>query len=215
MIEQEFIMLIINCKKYIKKANYQKETWLKALPPYIKYYHVIGDNNLETEYKFDEESLILYVKTDDDYNSLPKKVITSFKAINETFTFKYIFKTDDDQILINPTFFDILIKTIKGSNPKTHYGGFSVNITKPTVSNYYKIHPELPTNLVLHVTKYCSGRFYYLSKDAVIYLLSKINNIKNEFFEDYAIGFHLHPHYKSSLIHILTNNFFIDIQGPS
>ena len=51
----------------------------------------MGDNNLETEYKFDEESLILYVKTGDDYNSLPKKVITSFKAINETFTFKYIF----------------------------------------------------------------------------------------------------------------------------
>ena len=66
MIEQEFIMLIMNCKKYIKKANYQKETWLKALHPYIKYYHVIGDNNLETEYKFDEESLILYVKTGDD-----------------------------------------------------------------------------------------------------------------------------------------------------
>ena len=74
----------------------------------------------------------------------------------------------------NPTFFDILIKTIKGSNPKTHYGGFSVNITKPTLSDYYKIHPELPTNLVLQITKYCSGRFYYLSKDAVIYLLTKI-----------------------------------------
>ena len=89
MIEQEFIMLIMNCKKYTKKADYQKQTWLKTLPSYIKYYHVIGDNNLETEYKFDEESQILYVKTADDYNSLPKKVITSYKAINETFIFKY------------------------------------------------------------------------------------------------------------------------------
>ena len=210
MIEQDFILLIMNCKKYIKKAQYQKQTWLKVLPPYIKYYHVIGDNNLDSEYKFDEESQLLYVKTGDDYNSLPKKVITSYKAINETFTFKYIFKTDDDQILINPPFFDMLIKTIKECTQKTHYGGFTVNIEKPTLSNYYKIHPELPTNLVLQVTKYCSGRFYYLSKDSVTYLLTKINNIKNEFFEDYAIGFHLHPHYKTSLIHILTDKFFID-----
>jgi hypothetical protein len=210
MIEQEFIMLIMNCKKYIKKANYQKETWLKTLPSFIKYYHVIGDNNLETEYKFDEETKILYVKTSDDYNSLPKKVITSYKAINETFTFKYIFKTDDDQILINPSFFDILIKTIKGCKPKTHYGGFTVNIERPFISEYYKIHPELPTNLALQVTNYCSGRFYYLSKDAITYLLSKINNIKNEYLEDYAIGFHLHQHYKSTLINIYTNEFFID-----
>lgn len=210
MIEQDFILLIMNCKKYIKKAQYQKQTWLKVLPPYIKYYHVIGDNNLDSEYKFDEESQLLYVKTGDDYNSLPKKVITSYKAISETFTFKYIFKTDDDQILIKPAFFDTLIKIIKECTPKTHYGGFTVNIEKPTLSDYYKIHPDLPTNLILQVTKYCSGRFYYLSKDSVTYLLTKINNIKNEFFEDYAIGFHLHPHYKTSLIHILTDKFFID-----
>ena len=210
MIEQEFIMLIMNCKKYIKKADYQKQTWLKTLPSFIKYYHVIGDNNLKTEYNFDEETHILYVKTDDDYNSLPKKVITSYKAINETFTFKYIFKTDDDQILINPSFFDILNKTIKGCKPKTHYGGFTVNIERPFISEYYKIHPELPTNLALQVTNYCSGRFYYLSKEAITYLLSKINNIKNEYLEDYAIGFHLHPHYKSTLINIYTNEFFID-----
>jgi hypothetical protein len=214
MIEQEFILLIMNCKKYIKKADYQKQTWLKTLPSYIKYYHVIGDNNLDSEYKFDEEKQFLYVKTDDDYISLPKKVITSYKAINETFIFKYIFKTDDDQILIKPPFFDMLVKMIKECNPKTHYGGFSVNIERPTVSNYYKIHPELPTNLVLQVTKYCSGRFYYLSKDSITYLLTKINNIKNEFFEDYAIGVHLHPHYKTSLLHILTNKFFIDNQKP-
>lgn len=214
MIEQEFILLIMNCKKNIKKANYQKQTWLKNLPHYIKYYHVIGDINLETEYKFDEESQILYVKNADDYISLPKKVITSYKAINETFIFKYIFKTDDDQILIHPRFFDMLVKMIKESNPKTHYGGFSVNIERPTVSNYYKIHPELSKNLVLKVTKYCSGRFYYLSKDAIIDLLSKIDNIKNEVFEDYAIGFHLHSNYKSSLVNIYTNDFFIDNKKP-
>ena len=212
MIEQDFILLIMNCKKYAKKAMFQKQNWLKELPTYLKYYHVIGDENLETEYKFDDESNLLWVKTHDDYNSLPKKVITSFKAINETFSFKYIFKTDDDQILIKSDFFDMVCKQITENKPKTHYGGNIVNIKTTTYSDYYKIHPELPSNLILHITKYCSGRFYYLSKDAINYLLSKISNIKNEYFEDYGIGYHLHMHYKSSIKHISTSEYFIDYE---
>lgn len=95
MKEQDFIMLIMNCKAYKSKAEYQKQTWLKYIPEYLKYYHVIGIENLEEEYKFDNDNNILYVKNKDDYNSLPHKVITSYKAILENFKFKYIYKTDD------------------------------------------------------------------------------------------------------------------------
>jgi hypothetical protein len=77
MIEQDFIMLIMNCKKYIKKAAFQKLTWLPKVPGYLRYYHVIGDPDLEMEYKFDDDNQILWVKTGDDYNSLPNKVISS------------------------------------------------------------------------------------------------------------------------------------------
>ena len=61
-MEQEFIMLIMNCKKYEKKALFQKRTWLKQLKPYLKYYHVIGEPELETDYKFEHEKNILFVK---------------------------------------------------------------------------------------------------------------------------------------------------------
>jgi hypothetical protein len=107
MIEQDFIMLIMNCHKYAKKALFQKQTWLKSIPSYLIYYHVIGDETLETPYKFDNDNRILWVKEMDDYNSLPKKVISAYQAVYETFTFKFIFKTDDDQILVKPQFFDI------------------------------------------------------------------------------------------------------------
>ena len=62
MIEQDFIMLIMNCVKYEKKALFQKRTWLKLIPPYLQYYHVIGDEKMETTYRFDEEKRILWVK---------------------------------------------------------------------------------------------------------------------------------------------------------
>ena len=123
MIEKEYIMLIMNCKKYIKKAKFQKMTWLKNIPSYLQYYHVIGEPNLDTRYSFDNENRILWVKVEDDYNSLPKKVIRSYEAINETFNFKYLYKTDDDQILVNEKFLDV-VKGITSNNKKIHYGGY-------------------------------------------------------------------------------------------
>jgi len=212
MLDQEFILLIMNCKKYIKKALYQKMTWLKTIPSNLIYYHVIGNENLENDYEFNEEERILWVKTLDDYNSLPKKVMTAYNAITKTFNYKYILKTDDDQMLVKPLFFDTITKLIKNAKPKLHYGGYIVDVKNPFLSQYYAIHPELPRNLILYPTKYCSGRFYFLSKDAIDDLLNKKENIIKEYFEDYAIGYNLHENLKSNILNISTNKIFTDIE---
>ena len=212
MEEQPFIMLIMNCKKYAKKALFQKKTWLPLIPDYIKYYHVIGDETIDNEYLFDNDNKILWVKTGDDYNSLPKKVYASYKAVYETFQFKYLFKTDDDQILVNNKFFDIITSLIKIKEPTPHYGGYVVDVKHPYFSEYNKIHPELPAKLLVLPTKYCSGRFYFLSKEAIIDLLEKKQNIIKEYFEDYAIGYNLNDKFKIGLLHFKTNKFFTDIE---
>jgi len=212
MIGLEFIMLIMNCKKYMKKALFQKRTWLPLIPPYIKYYHVIGDENLVCDFNFDDENKILWVKTGDDYNSLPKKVIASYKAVSETFEFRYLFKTDDDQILVKPQFFDTITKLIASKNPKTHYGGYIVDVPKPYLSQYHRLHPELPTYLPILQTKYCSGRFYFLSNEAIVNLLSKREAIEKEYLEDYAIGYNLDQKYKKDILSIATNQQFTDIE---
>jgi hypothetical protein len=187
-------------------------TWLKALPSYLKYYHVIGDEMLETEFAFDDENRILWVKVADDYNSLPNKVITAFNAVYETFNFKYIFKTDDDQILVKPQFFDVVKSIVESKVPVPHYGGYVVDVKQPYLSQYHRIHPELPKELPLYVTRYCSGRFYFLSKSAISNLINKRENIVKEFLEDYAIGFNLDEHFKTNMLSLATNNFFTDIE---
>ena len=212
MIHQEFIMLIMNCKKYHKKALFQKMTWLKQIPSYLKYYHVIGDESLDTDFKFDNETNTLYVKVADDYNSLPKKVIAAYDAVNKTFKYDYIFKTDDDQILVNNKYFDMLTGLVKVKQPKPHYGGYIVDVKQPYLSEYHRIHPELPHRLPLYITKYCSGRFYFLSKSAISNLINKRENIIKEYLEDYAIGFNLDERFKQNIISISTNNFFTDIE---
>jgi hypothetical protein len=212
MIEQDFIMLIMNCKKYMKKALFQKRTWLPLIPSYLKYYHVIGDEYIEEEYKFDDVNNILWVKTGDDYNSLPKKVIKSYEAIYKTFDFNYIFKTDDDQILVKPIFFDTIKKLITDMAPRPHYGGYVVDVKQPYLSQYNRIHPELPDKLPILQTTYCSGRFYFLSKNAICSLINRKKNIMNEYLEDYAIGFYLDDIFKVNIMNIATNKFFTDIE---
>ena len=210
MIEQEYILLIMNCKKYMKKAEFQKLTWLKNIPSYLRFYHVIGDTELDTKYRFDHENKILWINVEDDYNSLPKKVIRAYDAINQTFNFKFVYKTDDDQILVIDKFLDV----IKGltNNTKIHYGGYIVDVKQNYLSQYHKFHPELPKYLPILQTKYCSGRFYFLSKQASMNIISKKEFIEKEYLEDYSIGYNLDPYYKLNMINLETNKFFKDIE---
>lgn len=213
MIQQDYILLIMNCKKYVKKAKYQKMTWLPKLPPFLKYYHVIGIEDLDSEFQFVDSTSTLYVRVADDYNSLPKKVIAAYDAVMKTFDFKFVFKTDDDQILVNEKFFDI-IKGLTSRTPIIHYGGFILDVKQNYLSQYFRIHPELPQNIIIKKSKYCSGRFYFLSKEAIKDLLTgfKRNNIEKEYLEDYAIGFWLDERFKTNMLHLHTNKYFTDIE---
>lgn len=209
------MLLIMNCVKYKNKAAKQRDTWLKDLQ--IPYYHVLGNPELETNYQFNYQERILWVKTPDDYNSLPKKVISAYVAIQQSFpAIQYIFKTDDDQMLQsnNPNkFFDNINKMLEKrmQTAKIHYAGNMVDVPKAYLSQYYRIHPELPKELPVYVTKYCSGRFYILSREAIAYLILKREIISQEYLEDYAIGMHLHNRYKSPILHLDTDLFFKDM----
>ena len=209
------LLLIMNCVKYNYKASKQRESWLKDLQ--IPYYHVLGNPELETTYQFNDQERILWVKTPDDYNSLPKKVLSAYAAVQQSFpAVQYIFKTDDDQMLQsnNPNkFFDNINQMLERrmQTAKIHYAGNIVDVPKAYLSQYYRIHPELPKELPVYVTKYCSGRFYILSMEAIVYLISKRELIFQEYLEDYAMGMHLHNKYKNPMLHLDTDIFFKDM----
>ena len=207
----DYLLLILNCKKYRDKAITQKNTWLKKLPSNIQYFHIIGDkdkcNNDDIHIDFDEH--IIYSNTLDDYNSLPSKVITTLKGVNNLFNYKYIFKTDDDQILIKEQFFLTFPKLLENYESKSHYGGFTIDC-KEHISHYYQIHNCLPRNILLKATIYANGRFYYLSNSAVANLITKKSSIEKHYIEDHAIGLYLDPQFKENIIHFKTHDIFFD-----
>jgi len=139
-------------------------------------------------------------------------VVAAYAAIQETFTFKYIFKTDDDQLLLNDNFFKTIIGLVETKKPKIHYGGQLVNVEIPYLSKYYLLHPELPQDMIIQATTYCSGRFYLLSMEAVANIVSKKENISKEFLEDYAIGLHLHSFFKKVILPISSDKYFKDME---
>ena len=215
MLNQDYILLIFNCHRYRDKARQQKDSWLLKLPSNLIYFHVLGDPKLETDFKFLIEDNILLVRVEDDYNSLPKKVIRAFLAILNTYEFKYILKTDDDQQVTNNKFFETVISLLnkKWDDPcsRIHYGGHIVNVKQTYLSQYYRIHSELPQDLLVKATKYCSGRFYFLSRDSVKSLVKeKKEQIESEYLEDYAVGYYLLDLYKVSMLPLDTNKYFID-----
>lgn len=209
-IKFDFILLILNCKKYREKAIIQKNTWLQTLPTNIKYYHVIGDKERcdNNDIIIDETENIIYTNTLDDYNSLPSKVITALKGIHSMFDFKYVFKTDDDQKLVVEDFWTHLQTSLVNIQP--HYGGYMLDV--PThVSQYYRVHDCLPRDLYLESTRYANGRFYILSKLAIEDLLTKKNYIENQIIEDHAIGLYLDQSLKEKVIWINTTLVFNDV----
>jgi hypothetical protein len=220
MIDQKYILLILNCYKYKYKADRQIETWLKKLDSNnnnsnnIIYFHVIGDvekcknNNDDANYFFDFHNRILYTKTKDDYLSLPHKVITALEAVNHTYNYEYVFKTDDDQELVDDDFFNKMMTTLSTKN--YNYGGRLLNVNDH-YSTYYTVHSELPKKLLLRRTSYCSGRFYFLSKAAVVNLLSKKERIKEHVIEDHAIGYYMDDDLKKNALHFLSDHFFRDV----
>jgi hypothetical protein len=206
-----YILLIMNCVQYKEKAQKQKNTWLKDLHPSVVYYHVIGIPLLDRDFILSETSRVLYVKTKDDYNSLPQKVIAAYDAICCSFDFQYIFKTDDDQNVFSEHFFEMILQRIESKTEvNTYYGGKIIDVKKPYHSQYHKIHSELPPNLPILQTKYCNGRFYFLHREAVQSLVDKKKLFQYEFLEDYAVGFHLEDKYKENILFIDSDKFLQD-----
>lgn len=210
MIEQDYILIILNCHKYREKAILQKNTWLKTLPNNVKYFHIIGDIDKcnGQKFLFDNDESILYVNTKDDYNSLPSKVINALDAINSTYKYKYIFKTDDDQKLIYNNFFESLTAQLSKNN-EVHYGGFIINV-EDHISDYYKVHDCLPQNLKLKKCTYCNGRFYLLSSIATQQLIEHKTEISEYIIEDHTIGLYLNDTYKKNMLFIDNRHIFKD-----
>jgi hypothetical protein len=203
----EVVWLILSCEAYAAKADRQKQTWLRHVTD--PYFHVIGRPNLPTPFEVDHEGHRLWVRAPDDYPSLPRKTIAALAAIDALFTYRFVFKTDDDQDVPRVEAWRKIVCGILRTRP-VHYGGQLVTLPAPSCSDSYRLHPELGGPLALKAGRYCTGRFYLLSSLAVDSLLLRRAEMEAEVFEDYAVGQYLDPVCFSYLLPLQTSQWFSD-----
>lgn len=140
-----------------------------------------------------KEDNILYVKVNDYYENLPKKMILAYEWVYKNTLYSHIYKVDDDffehKMNINLKCDYYGNKLIKNINRTYHYG-----------KCYNKYLNNSPYNNDF-IAKYAAGGYgYILSRKSIFILLNNKSYIINELYEDKAIGDVL---YKNN---ILVNN---------
>jgi len=197
------IILIISCQKH-KDTRLKRFALSKSWYNNYKVVYVIGDFFQPEPYKMEGD--YMYLKCEDSYVHLLKKVALSMKYLREIYEIKEGFLRCGDDLEFNE---DNLIKFIEG--PKFDYYGQSwhkknIKITNPEVmkppirdmfmASYFRSHPEdlknpqfnlQNVNMDKYVTRpniptYASGVIFYLSMKAVDVLLTHFEAIHMNVF---------------------------------
>lgn len=199
-LKDDFILMILSCKKYETERRVgQIKQFLQNnnIMNGMRYFHIVGDttnmnsDELEKGYKIDETNNIIYTNTKDDYLSLPHKTIMGFKALLDNYSFKYIYKSDDDQRVIVPTLFIDISKALLLNKPD--YAGNMYILPRKIETYQPRVHAAdgFPSNYIVGDGKpFTNGRLYALSRRNIEDLTSneKFDLIKKELSEDWAIA---------------------------
>jgi len=167
------------------KRHIQRSTWLPNIR--IRWFHIIGDPTISSEYEYNESENIMYVQCKDTYEALPKKTYLAILAVKNLFPdVEYILKTDDDMKCEIPAF-ESMLEEIIGYD----YGGEIVSVDHDHVSTYHysNVSPEYQKPSMMFRTYYCPGRFYFLSRTATRSLISQRKFFDAQMYEDYAVGY--------------------------
>ena len=199
-------MFILNCKKYARKRLVQTKRWLESFP--IQWFHVIGDETIDSDYMYKPDEHLLIVKCPDTYDALPMKTYSAVSAILELFPeCKTLLKTDDDMTCKVESFLGIL-DVLK----RTDYAGEFIS-AKPEFSTYHYPNVEESNRKPFWIekTEYCPGRFYSLSRKAAEYIQSHKDYFSKQVFEDYAVGYLVTRMPGATFANIPAPSFFSDV----
>ena len=189
-VSDEIVVVIITCFKKIQQATQQQNTWVRELQHLgIRCLFVAGDPSI----KYPElTGNYLILPCEDSYECLPKKVFYAFSFVYRHYSFKYIYKVDDDAY-VNGIYFMYLHRILDGH----HYLGKGKTVG-PDFNRYWhkgkcsKPHlnklPYPVTRITPGVTYARGEAGYFLSREAIKSLFPYEQYIISDLYEDKVIG---------------------------
>lgn len=200
------VILILSCQKYLntrlKKFKLSKDEYLNW-----KVFYVIGDLSLDKPYEMRDNNY-LYIKCEDSYIHLLKKLALSIKYVNEIYNIKEgILRCGDDLIFNENRLVEFLQIEKKydywGYHPYKGDCLYDDNkLKKNTIDffmiDYYKKHNEdflnknhgLLNYSLIKLKKYCIrpkihgavGIIYYISKKSIEVIIKELQRINFDIF---------------------------------
>ena len=173
------MLMILSCFKNLEHISYIKSCWLEKCP--LPYVIILGDENLDTEYTYDQINKILTVKCGDNYHSLVHKVKAGISCIMKEFNPDYIIKCDDDVIVNNDKIQEYADLMVENKIP--YHGKLNQRLKGEIDTFGIEKHPVLvPADIDC-----AEGTLYFLSKEACEII---VGNLEPESckFEDLNVG---------------------------
>lgn len=191
--------MILSCSNmryqfnYKNKYDFFKKVYSKDLfSNNYNYIFVCGNKEQNEEFIYNPDLNIVYVKCDDNYDSLPMKVYMGIKYILKNENIEGIFKLDDTSIIND---FNVILDSLKNNSKIDYFGAIKEDNRK---TKYYKLrhsrlkrfqYPEKYKNVVFPNSYFCHGCGYYLSLQSCRIILDNLKIIENNVLEDTCIGY--------------------------
>lgn len=173
-------MIILGCNKYLHKIAVQK---MDNSP--FPYRYFIGGATEEYE---DIEKGIVYLTCGDHYEDLSMKTYHALLWVRRHYpNLDYVFKTDDDIKINFEKLYNIYTKLDLRSIP---YAGKCVPCRAHVSTYHYGKCNDKRNEVPIEVPNclYCSGGGYFLSRKAIEWCLSDMEQYENHIFEDQSSG---------------------------
>ncbi|MEM1172050.1 MAG: tetratricopeptide repeat protein [Cyanobacteria bacterium P01_H01_bin.35] len=184
-------IMIISCKKNLDKIKILREKLYQKIK--LPYFFVIGEPELSSDWQ--NEGDILYVKSPDNYESLPLKVFQAFQFFHCCFDFQGVLKLDDDTWIKDMPRFLELIDWLSTESTHDYMGntiGYSIgrswHFNKCESKSIDKTPYDLP-----FVARWCDGGSgYFLSRKSLEilfeYTMKYPGCFRGELYEDVLVA---------------------------
>jgi len=189
-------IIICCCYKYYKNYELCYEKWKNIIVayPFINFFFIFGTPG-STNY--DENTHVLQLDVDDDYDSLPKKICKAYQFIMDNYPhIEGIFKTDDDIDFTNNC--GLVLELVMALQNGDNYCGIFIDKTRPMkiCTARLKKFNNLKSNIIYSHDGaiYCHGAGYYISKKSAMYICSNIEYVSYRHLEDVTIGYILNKY---------------------
>jgi hypothetical protein len=169
----DFIFLIVSNSDVSKG-------WYNNIPDNTLYIRVVGDESISESYQFNNTKCTLYMNMENSITMLQDNILSIIEAVNQKFDYKYIFKINYNETLINAKSFGELLDEVNQQN--------------------YAFVGDSPDNN--QTDTFVTGKGFFLSNNTVTEILERKMNDNKE------ISSYLDSNYKNSSIYFDANSIF-------